>query len=74
MENTEIPMISRDELKAKLDRGDDFKLVEALPPPSYHEGHLPGAINIPWQQVRDLAPKRLPDRTADVVVYCASPT
>jgi rhodanese-related sulfurtransferase len=74
MEDSNIPMISRDELKAKLDRGDDFVLVEALPPGSFREGHIPGAINVPYQQVRELAPKRLPDRSADIVVYCASPT
>ena len=47
MPQTKIPLISREELKAKLDRGDDFVLVEALPPPHYREGHLPKAINLP---------------------------
>jgi rhodanese-related sulfurtransferase len=74
MDANEIPMISRDELKARLDRGDDFTLVEALPPPAYRDGHIPGAINLPSVQVRELAPKRLPDKAADIVVYCASPT
>jgi rhodanese-related sulfurtransferase len=74
MVDPKIPMISREELKSKLDRGDDFILVEALPPGPYREGHIPGAINVPSQQVRDLAPKRLPDLGAEIVVYCASPT
>lgn len=74
MPNTKIPLISREDLKAKLDRGDDFTLVEALPPPNYREGHLPRAINLPPIQVTELAPKRLPDRDAEIVVYCASPT
>jgi rhodanese-related sulfurtransferase len=74
MDDNKIPMISRDELKARLDRGDDFTLVETLPPPAYHDGHISGAINLPPVQVRELAPKRLPDKTAEIVVYCASPT
>ena len=74
MEDISIPLISRDELKAKLDRGDRFTLVEALPPPSYRSGHLPTAIYLPPIQVRELAPKRLPDKAADIVVYCAGPT
>ena len=74
MENDKIPMISRDELKAKIDRGDDFVLVEALPPGPFREGHIPGAINVPSLQVRELASKRLPDHSAEIVVYCASPT
>jgi rhodanese-related sulfurtransferase len=74
MDDNEIPMITRDELKAKLDRGDDFVLVEALPPPTYRDGHIQGAINLPPIQVRELAPKRLPNKAAEIVVYCASPT
>lgn len=66
--------ISRDELKEKIDRGDDFKLVETLAPTTYQHAHLPGAINIPPDQVGQLAAKLLPDKQADIVVYCASPT
>jgi len=66
--------ISSDELKAKMDRKDDFVLVEALAKASYDHAHLPGAINIPPDQVADLAPTLLPDKNADIVVYCASPT
>jgi rhodanese-related sulfurtransferase len=62
------------ELREKLDRGDPMVLVEILPPPRYREGHLPGAIYIPPLQVNELAPKRLPDKSAEIVVYCAGPT
>jgi rhodanese-related sulfurtransferase len=66
--------ISRDELKAKMDRKDDFVLVEALAKATYDHAHLPGAINIPPDHVAALAPTLLPDQNADIVVYCASPT
>ncbi|HSE30873.1 MAG TPA: rhodanese-like domain-containing protein [Pyrinomonadaceae bacterium] len=66
--------ISRDELKEKIDRKDDFTLVEALPKTAYDHAHLPGAINVPSDQVASLAPKLLPDKNADIIVYCASPT
>jgi rhodanese-related sulfurtransferase len=66
--------ISRDELKAKIDRGDPFVLVETLPAESYREAHLPGAINLPPDQVGRLAPRLLPDKGADIVVYCARST
>ena len=66
--------ISRDELKQKIDRKDDFVLVEALGKTGYDHAHLPGAINLPSDQVATLAPKLLPDKNADIVVYCASPT
>ena len=66
--------ISRDELKQKIDRKDNFVLVEALAKTGYDHAHLPGAINIPPDQVSALAPRLLPDKNADIVVYCASPT
>ncbi len=69
-----IPTISRDELKQKLDRKDDFLLVETLAKTAYEHAHLPGAINLPPDQVKELAPALLPDQNADIVVYCASPT
>lgn len=69
-----VNTISRDELKAKIDRKDDFILVETLAPMAYAHAHLPGAINLPPDQVKDSAAKVLPDKSADIVVYCASPT
>ena len=66
--------ISRDELKAKIERGDDFTLVETLPRPFYRHTHLPGAVNLPLAQVEALAPALLPDKAAEVVVYCSGPT
>ena len=66
--------ISRDELKEKIDRKDNFVLVEALAQATYDHAHLPGAINIPPDQVAALAPTLLPDKDADIVVYCGSPT
>ena len=69
-----ITVISHDELKAKMDRADKFFLVEALPTPYYRHTHLPGAINLPPDKVQDLAPVLLPDKAAEIIVYCASPT
>ena len=66
--------ISREELKAKMDRGDQFDLVETLAKDAYDYAHLPGAINLPPDRVRELAPRLLPDKSADIVVYCASLT
>ena len=69
-----LKTISRDELKQKIDRKDDFHLVETLPPTAYHHNHLPGAVNLPPESVTELASQPLPDKSADIVVYCANPT
>ena len=64
-----VKEISREELKAKMDRGDDFVLVEALSPRHFESSHLPGAINLPYEFV-DEAERLLPDKRAEIVVYC----
>ena len=69
-----VETISRDDLKSKIDRRDLFILVETLPETAYHHVHLPGAINLPPDKVTEDAAKLLPDKNADIVVYCASPT
>lgn len=61
--------ISRNELQAKIDRGDDFVLVDALSPQHYERSHLPGAVNLPYEFI-DEAEKVLPDKSAEIVVYC----
>jgi len=69
-----LATISRDDLKLKIDQADSFLLVETLPAASYHHAHLPGAINLPPNQITELHSQLLPDKSAEIVVYCASPT
>jgi rhodanese-related sulfurtransferase len=69
-----VQTISREELKRKIERKDDFLLVETLPKVAYEHAHLPGAINLPADNVSHLASQLLPDKNAEIVVYCASPT
>ena len=73
MSATEIttPVIDLGELRERLDAGEQLVLVEALPEMYWRKGHLPGAINIPHTEVDALAPALLPDRNAQIVVYCA---
>ena len=61
--------ITREDLKKKIQRRDDFVLVEALSQKHYETSHLPGAINLPYEFV-DEADKVLPDKSAEIIVYC----
>jgi rhodanese-related sulfurtransferase len=67
-----VTRISRDELKLKLDRADIFVLLEALPQMYFEDSHLPGAQNLPHDQVDALASTLIPDLATEVVVYCAN--
>lgn len=66
--------VSRAELWEKLQRGDPFVLVDARAPMSHAAARLPGAINIPEELVDERAPRALPERDPEIVVYCGSPT
>lgn len=68
------PIVSLDELRAKMQRGDTFVLVEALAEHAYRKGHLPGAMNLPRSKVDALAPSLLPDKGAEIIVYCRART
>jgi rhodanese-related sulfurtransferase len=63
--------LDREALKRKLDAGEDFVLVEALPRKYWAKEHLPGAVNLPHDEVERLAPELLPDKDREIVVYCA---
>ena len=67
-----VKEITREELEARLNRGEEVVLVETLGPKYYEDAHLPGATNIPHTEVDALAPKMLPDKSAEVVVYCSN--
>ncbi len=67
-----VKEITREELEAKLDRGEEVVLVETLGPRYYEDAHLPGAINIPHTEVDERAPEMLPDKSSEVVVYCSN--
>jgi len=64
--------ISTQDLKAKLDRKEKVTVVETLAPERYREAHIPGAVNIPPEHIRELAPTMLPDKRAEIITYCSN--
>ncbi len=69
-----VTEIDRNELKQKLDHPQKSILVDALPPDQFRKVHLPGAINIPADQVRTRAIELMPNKGIEVIVYCNGPT
>lgn len=60
-------LIDSDELKQKLDRGDDFKLVMTMGDWAFRLKHIPGSINISGPE--DAAGQLAPDD--EIIVYCS---
>jgi rhodanese-related sulfurtransferase len=63
--------ISTKDLKAKLAQK-KITVVETLEPERYREAHIPGALNIPPEKVKELAPQLLPNKDAEIVTYCSN--
>ena len=64
--------ISTKGLKAKLDQKQKITVVETLAPERYREAHIPGALNIPPDRIKELAPQVLPNKDAEIITYCAN--
>ena len=62
-------IINREELKEKLDRGDNFKLYMTLSRHAYEQSHIPGSIHL--DNIATVAATLSPDD--EIVVYCANP-
>lgn len=65
-------LIDRDTLSRRLAGAHPPLLAEALPEKYFRDWHLPGARHLPHDEVERLAAKVLPDKSAEIVVYCAS--
>ena len=61
--------ITREELKARLDRGEDVKLVMTMSDTAYDWLHIPGSLH--FERISDLVDHL--DRSDNIVVYCTNP-
>ena len=64
--------ISGAEAKALMDSESGYIIIDARTQSEYDEGHIPGAILIPYDEIADRAEKELPDKNQLILVYCRS--
>ena len=64
--------ISGAEAKALMDSESEYIILDAREQDEYDEGHIPGAIFIPYGEIADRAEKELPDKDQLILVYCRS--
>jgi rhodanese-related sulfurtransferase len=62
--------ITRDALLEKINRGDQFYLFEVLPRMYWRKHHLPGARSLPLEDVESTIATLVPDKRAEIIVYC----
>ncbi len=64
-----VPRISPEELKEKLDAGAEVVIIDVRSKEEFDQGHIPGAISIPYEEI-ETRYRELP-RDKEIVTYCA---
>ena len=59
-------------LAARIANDDAPLILDVRTPAEFAEGHLPGAINIPYDELASRLDELGPERNAEVIVYCRS--
>jgi rhodanese-related sulfurtransferase len=68
-----VPQISQEELVARL-HDPSLTIVNVLAREAWRSQRIAGSISLPVAEIEARAGAVLPDREADIAVYCASPT
>src|SRR6476620_1325375 len=65
--------ITVDELKAKMDRGENINLVDVREPHEFTEGYIAGGKLVPLGKVQTMQVEEMDDmKDEEVIVYCRS--
>ena len=59
-----------DEIKARLDRGEKFVLVDVREESEWQKDHLPGAIHLGKGVIERDVEQKVPDLKTELVLYC----
>ncbi len=63
-------VISQDALLEQLQNGENPIILDVRTPREYQQGHVPGAVNLPYQQIGRRLAELQEFKDREVVVYC----
>ena len=64
--------ITAEEAKKIMDSGEEHIILDTREQDEYDEGHIPGAILIPYTEIENKAEEIIPDKDKLILVYCRS--
>ena len=64
--------ITAEEAKKIMDSGEEHIILDVREQGEFEEGHIPGAILIPYTAIENKAEEMLPDKDKLILVYCRS--
>lgn len=66
------PLITADDLLSKLQSDKSVVVLDVRTLDEYNEGHVPSAINIPYDDIEDEIAAKISNKAQQIVVYCRS--
>ena len=64
--------ITAEEAKKIMDSGEEHIILDTREQDEFDEGHIPGAILIPYTEIENKAEEMIPDKDKLILVYCRS--
>ena len=64
--------ITAEEAKKIMDSGEEHIILDTREQDEFDEGHIPGAILIPYTEIENKAEEMLTDKDKLILVYCRS--
>ena len=71
-EGSDYMNISQKKAKEMMENLEEFVLLDARTEEEFSEGHIPGAIVIPHDEIFERAEAEIPEKDVPVFVYCRS--
>ena len=64
--------INAEKAREMMNELDEFVLLDVRSEEEFSEGHIPGAINLPNEEIGTTEIDKLPDKSQLILVYCRS--
>ena len=64
--------ITAEDAKKIMDSGEEHIILDTRDQDEFDDGHIPGAILIPYTEIENKAEEMLPDKDKLILVYCRS--
>ena len=64
--------ITAEEAKKIMDSGEEHIVLDTREQEEFDNGHIPGALLIPYTEIENKAEETIPDKNAQILVYCRS--
>jgi rhodanese-related sulfurtransferase len=67
-----IKEIDVQELKAKLDKGENFQFIDCREQEEWNDGHINGATLVPLSELQERYEFMMPEKNKQIVLQCRS--